>query len=144
MKRCYQAILRMYPAEYRAAFAPEMLSTFQQATEDRRHRGILIRFAFAASELAGLLRGLVSERITKWNEQDAYITERCASLPQSDLPAEVADVQHRLQQLIRSMEFAIAHHDFPKARQCSDEERITRAELRKLARKHNLLSSETL
>ncbi len=144
MKRCYQAILWLYPAEYRSVFGPEMIATFEHANEDRRNRGFLTRIRFLASEFAGLLRGLVSERIAKWRARDAYMTERCTSRLESDLPTEIIEAQKRLQQLIRSMEFAIAHHDFPKARHCSDEERITRAQLRQLARKHQVLDPDAL
>jgi hypothetical protein len=47
-------------------------------------------------------------------------------------------VQTCLERALASMEFAIVHHDFPKARFYSDQERVTRAQLRRLIREYNL------
>ena len=133
MQRFYRAILGLYPAEYRSAFTTEMVEAFQEASASFRKRGLLEWIWFATREFAGLLKGAVAEHIAKWNTQDAYLTSRSASRPDSDeFPVEIVDIQRRLEHLIRSMEFAIAHHDFPKARFYSNEERIARALLQRL------------
>jgi hypothetical protein len=134
MQRTYRAILSLYPAEYRAIFAPEMVKVFEQAKADAKKQGVLSFALFAACELGGLLRGLVSERIRKSIAQEAYITSRCECRQDTEAPAEIVDVQRHLEHLIRAMEFAIAHHDFPKARFYSNEERNTRALLQRLLR----------
>ncbi len=132
MQLFYRAILRLYPAEYRAVFAPEMLATFDQAAMDSRKRGVLHFVSFATREFAGLLKGLFAEQMAKWAAQEAYITSRSSSTDSTQLPAEIVEVQSRLAHLLRGMEFAIAHHDFPKARFYSNEERVTRAMLERL------------
>ncbi len=65
MRRAYQAILLLYPAEHRATFAPEMMETFDEAAVEWRKRGSAAYFCFAARELTGLLTGLFREWISK-------------------------------------------------------------------------------
>jgi hypothetical protein len=127
MRRLYQFILKFYPAEYRAAFAAEVLATFDQAIADSRQRGRVLRFA--TWELLGLLTGLLTEWAAKRARGPRYL-----AAPDSPLPEEIIDIHEHIQELIRNMEFAIAHHDFPNARRYSDEERIARARLNELIR----------
>jgi hypothetical protein len=127
MRRLYQFILQFYPAEYRAAFAAEMLATFDGAAAGFRHRGRWLRFA--ARELLGLVAGLPAEWTAKRTHGQQYLAPH-----QSTLPDEIVDIQKQIQELIRGMEFAIAHHDFPNARRYSDEERIARSRLNGLIR----------
>lgn len=139
MHRFYGAVLRLYPSEYRAAFAGEMLDTFDQASRSVRARGPLAFARFLASESAGLIKGLFSEWIAKSASRYAYMMACPQPLP-PDFTApthEIAEVQVRLQRVIRCMEYAIAHHDFPKARFYSNVERFTRAKLDYLVRQYN-------
>lgn len=129
MRRLYQSILKLYPTEYQAAFTVEMLATFDQATAASRRRGGTAFLRFCASELCGLLTGLLIEWAAKRAHGAQYVAWQ-----QSNLPDEIAGLHQHIQQLIRSMEFAIAHHDFPNARRYSDEERIARARLNELIR----------
>lgn len=138
MQALYRAILRLYPPEYRAAFASEMIEVFEQASVNSGARSLPKRAWFAAREFTGLLKGVVSEHGAKWAAKDTYITSRCASRQDDELPAEIAEVRGRLEDLLRSMEFAIAHHDFPKARFYSNEERMTRALLERLIKQYGL------
>ncbi len=126
MRRLYQFLLKFYPAEYQAAFAREMLATFYQAAAQHR-RAAFARFS--VREVFGLLTGLLTERAAKRTHGRQYLFTQRAGLPD-----EIVEVHQRIQQLIRSMEFAIAHHDFPNARRYSDEERIARARLNELIR----------
>ena len=48
------------------------------------------------------------------------------------MPYEIVAVEDRLEKILRSMEFAIARHDFVKARWYSEEERATRTLLDRL------------
>ena len=141
MRQFYTAILRLYPAQYRQAFEQEMIETFAQAAMDSRRGGPFRFVVFTACELAGLLNGFLFEWTAKWANQEAYITSRSSVPQRTDLPGEVAEAQTRLEHLLRSMEFAIAHHDFPKARFYSNEERIAREQLRRLVRKYRLESA---
>ena len=54
MKRAYAAVLKLYPYDFRAAFAAEMLAAFSAVGADRR-----------GAELAGLLTGAAAEWIAK-------------------------------------------------------------------------------
>ncbi len=125
MRRLYQFILKFYPAEYRAAFAAEMLATFERAAAQHARAGYV---RFSVREVRGLLAGLLTEWAAKRTHGRRYLVS------QSELPDEIVEMHQHIQQLIRSMEYAIAHHDFPNARRYSDEERIARSRLNGLIR----------
>jgi hypothetical protein len=108
-----------------------MLEAFGETHVDIRDRGLVKPILFAGREFAGLARGLVLEHTAKWVAQRAYVTSRCAVRHDSELPTEIVDLQLRLEKVLRSMEAAIAQHDFPKARFYSNEEIKTRALLQK-------------
>jgi hypothetical protein len=131
-------ILQLYPAEHRALFASEMLEAFEHAAMDWRKRGSGACVYFAARELLGLLSGLFKERFAKWKGGNCYVSSRCLSRKEPNLPTEVVEIERRLQRLIGCMEFAIAHHDFPKARRYCDEERVVREQLHRVLNEYKL------
>ena len=104
----------------------------KQASAQSKRRGLPERVLFAVCECIGLLKGAVLQQAAKWAAPDSYITVRSTPRESTGPANELVELQRRLEQLIRSMEFAIAHHDFPKARFYSDQERATRAHLLKL------------
>ena len=57
MRRAYQSLLRLYPYDYRAMFAAEMIAAFDEATQERP--------AARVAELIGLLIGAAAEWIAK-------------------------------------------------------------------------------
>jgi hypothetical protein len=133
MIRAYAVFLRLYPAEHRKIFAAEMQETFEHAVVDRRKQGAAALGIFAAREFFGLMRGLFSEWFAKTTGHQTYLTSSLSE-QSAALPEDVPGMQTHLARLIASMEFAIAHHDFPKARHYSNEERIARAQLQRLLR----------
>lgn len=118
MRRAYSVLLRFYPAEYRALFQSEMLDLMEEASADQRRRGRAAFFWFSLRELAGLACGSGFEWVAKCGRSSRYLD--FAS------PGE-----ERGQFLIRRMEYAIAHHQFAKARYYADEERREREKLQK-------------
>ena len=60
--RAYRAVLRLYPRDYRIAFAAEMVVAFESGAAERRNAGF-VTFAFA--ELTGALAGAATEWIAK-------------------------------------------------------------------------------
>ena len=138
MRDAYQAILQLYPAEYRAIFAPEMLQTFQEAAIERRGRGRAAFLRFAVRELTGLLGGLSREWRAKWTAQDGYMSSHSPFGLGAELPTDMFEIQRRLRRVIGCMEFAIANHDFPKARLYCEEERVTREHLERLKREYDV------
>ena len=130
MRYIYAALLRLYPAEHRQMFAAEMLDTFDQAATDWRARGVLAFACFAGWELTGLLHGLLSEWMAR--ETDLYLCRRARLQEEGDLPTDLAGMKRHLDTLVRNMEFAISHHDFPKARFYSEKERVVRQQLQRL------------
>jgi hypothetical protein len=54
VRRAYRALLRLYPYDFRAAFAAQMLAAFASVGAERR-----------GAELAGLLTGVAAECIAK-------------------------------------------------------------------------------
>jgi hypothetical protein len=132
MRSIYASILLFYPAEYKNVFGSEILSTVEEARRQLGTQGLLKRSAFICSETVGLLTGLIREWSAKWIHREAYITARCSVQGAAPGVTQISELEDRLRILIRNMEFAIAHHDFPKARFYSDEERTTRALLERL------------
>jgi hypothetical protein len=61
LKRAYEILLRLYPADHRALFAAEMLTAFEEAVEERRERGWAVFARFALAELVGLVIGAWAE-----------------------------------------------------------------------------------
>jgi hypothetical protein len=61
MKRAYDILLRLYPADYKALFAAEMSATFEEVARERRGHGWAVFARFASAELAGLLIGAGAE-----------------------------------------------------------------------------------
>jgi hypothetical protein len=65
VKRAYTTLLRLYPRDYRALFAAEMLTAFEITAGERHAAGRPVYFCFVAAELIGLVKGVVSEWIVK-------------------------------------------------------------------------------
>jgi hypothetical protein len=113
-----------------------MIGVFDQASADARRQRVLKRVRFFLFEFAALLRGLIAEEVAKWTAGEGYVTSRCSAKPQEGASGQIADAERHLEYVLRSMEFAIAHHDFPRARYFSNEEYAARARLQQLAASH--------
>jgi len=130
MLKAYGAILKLYPARHRAIFEREMLESFAQVQAKWRGTGSAAYGCFAAREFAGLCGGMVREWIFQGKAQDRYWHSYGLAIGKGELPTDAAEIQQQIRKLIVWMEFAIAHHDFPKARLCCDRERVLREQLR--------------
>ncbi|HEX4169072.1 MAG TPA: hypothetical protein VHZ55_26705 [Bryobacteraceae bacterium] len=106
MNFTYTLLLKLYPSAHRRVFEAEMLEVMQRAERERS--------VFA--EWAGLLPGAALAWLKRAPEE-----------------LEGTTAEQRVQMHIRAMEYAIAHHQFAKARHHSDEERKARRELRQLS-----------
>jgi hypothetical protein len=159
IERAYQALLRLYPADYKVLFADDMLDTFGKAAEECRARGRLrfVRFAFA--ELASLVIGAVNEWIAKLTTDRSVRGRRLPDLRMMRPPGvpgrlwfagartglskgcmqdEVVEAEKRIDIIIDHMVHAIANHDFPKARFYWGQEHAAREHLRRLREMHNI------
>ena len=133
MRNIYAALLRLYPMEFQQVFAAEMIDTFEQAARDWRGRGRLALWCFAGWEMAGLLRGLATEWMEKSSARDEYVRS-CARLQERcSHPTKAARIERRIERAIRGMEFAIANHDFPRARFYAKAEGLLREQLQRLS-----------
>ncbi len=121
-KRLYQTLLRLYPADFKASFAAEMLDTFARAAGDRRARGRLRYARFVLSELAGLAIAIPAEWFARASPRPAVAGHHDESIAP----------EKQLKKIISLMEHAIANHDFPKARFYSELERAVRERLQHL------------
>jgi hypothetical protein len=65
LERAYQSALRLYPADYRARFAEEMLTAFEQAVTDHHRAGRVASVRFAVAELTALVSGIGAEWLAK-------------------------------------------------------------------------------
>ena len=139
--RAYEVLLRLYPRDYRATFAGEMLAAFRTGSEERRGQGSGAYFCFALMELAGLALGAAAEWIAK-STTDSAIRGRCLpdrlKMRPPGVPWEVHYGEARVEFLVERTICAIAHHDFPGARRYSDEERQARESLRFLREKYRV------
>jgi hypothetical protein len=97
-------------------------------------RATLAYWRFAASELIGLLHGLPMEWFAKRTAGEEYLHSCSRSQRRRKLPTKEAEMERLLERLVRKMEFAIAHHDFPKARFYSAAGRKTRKKLERAQR----------
>ncbi|HEX4169409.1 MAG TPA: hypothetical protein VHZ55_28440 [Bryobacteraceae bacterium] len=159
MKRVYQNLLRLYPADFQASFAAEMWNTFFKAEEEYRARGRLRFVHFALAELIGLVVGAATEWFSKWTTdrslrgrslpdlrmlrppgapQNLWFRGACASVSQGGIQDELIETEKRIETFIGHMVHAIANHDFPKARFYSDQERAAREHLRRLREMQSL------
>jgi hypothetical protein len=164
LERAYRTLLRLYPNDYRALFADEMLNTFNQAAAERRQQPRLAFIRFLVGEFIDLASGAGAEWIAKLTTdssirgrclpdlrmmrppgvpQELWFAGTCLNVSEAALPQEVIETQDRIAMLINRMVHAIANHDFPGARRYSYEERQARVELRRLREKHNIDDSES-
>ena len=142
--RAYNALLRLYPRDYRAAFSSEMSRAFEIAASERRGR--LGYPWFVVKELSGLLIGAGAEGIAKLTTS-SFIRGRAlpdrlkmrpagvaweAHYAGEFVPEEIVEVQRRIDANIARMVLAIATHDFVTARKMDIEERRDRETLRRL------------
>ena len=62
----YRTLLRLYPRDYRAAFAAEMSRAFHLAARERRGQGRAAYVGFVLRELTSLMTGAAAEWIAKF------------------------------------------------------------------------------
>jgi hypothetical protein len=141
MRRAYEVLLLLYPRDYRRLFGGEMVAVFEQGAAEQGERGRAAFLRFAAKEMGDLLAGAGAEWISKLTSSSAYIKERRGADQRLAAEEGVNDssaAQQRLELLLRRMEYAIAHHQFQKARWYSDLEQIERAKLRELQERYRV------
>jgi ATP-dependent Clp protease ATP-binding subunit ClpC len=69
----------------------------------------------------------------KYSASEEFVRER------DPLPEDVVELQNRVTLIFRSVQDAVAQHDFAKARQLSQEELLERKKLRSLYQRYGLL-----
>ena len=74
--RVYETLLQLYPHDYRALFAVDMLRTFEQATVERGSQSRLGLQHFLVREFLGVLIGAGGEWIAKVTT-DRWVRGRC-------------------------------------------------------------------
>jgi hypothetical protein len=145
-RQVYAALLRLYPREYRDAFAEEMSSAFETAAEERRAHGRLPFAWFLLAEWGGLLAGAAADRLAKLTTRRSVrgrVLPDLRLMRPPEIPPEVwfaglrrrpaRDEAHgRVDLLVDRMMFAIAARDFKAARDISYQERGERDQLRRL------------
>jgi hypothetical protein len=65
LARLYEFALRLYPADYHARFASEMVIAFEEAADDRCRDGALAALRFARAEATSLILGIGREWLAK-------------------------------------------------------------------------------
>jgi hypothetical protein len=139
--RIFHLLLRLYPPEHQAIFAPEMLDLLKETAYEQRRRGWNAQIRFVLKEGFGLLTGATAEWIAKLTRRDYVTNQRPPGQTEQEaaLPAEVVEAQKLVQSTLRLMDRAIANHQFEKARFYSYEERKAREHLRLLQQKYNIV-----
>jgi hypothetical protein len=64
-QRVFSALLYLYPNDYAALFAGEMITAFQQGCNEHRSQGRAPFVRFVIAELVGLVIGIAAEWIAK-------------------------------------------------------------------------------
>jgi hypothetical protein len=80
IKPIYIVLLRLYPWDYTVAFAPEMLRTFQAASEEERRRGWVSFMGFLLTEFASLAIGVGAEWLAKFTTDESVRGRRLPDL----------------------------------------------------------------
>ncbi len=139
--KIYQALLRLYPAGYRANFGAEMLDAFEKASEDAQALGAAVFVRFVLTEFTSLANGAVAEWMSKLTGRTVY----APLLPvagEGTLPREVFEARRRVAMLTSGMTRAIAAGDFKRARDYSYEDRAARENLRRIGDRYNIRPEE--
>ena len=76
MRRAYGTLLRLYPNDFRALFASEMLSAFEQAVEERRGESRTVFLRFLLRECIDVATGAGAEWIAKLTTESS-VRGRC-------------------------------------------------------------------
>ncbi len=138
MTRAYGLLMRLYPRKHRSVFEKEMTAVFEEAAEEHRRRGWFPFVRFMLAELAGAVKGSCTQWVSGLRREEQSKSAELAQAGDSGLPPEIAQAERRLQGHLRRMEYAIAHHQFTRARFFSEAERREREQLRQLREKHGL------
>ena len=125
----FEGLIALFPAEYRVMFGTEILGVLLARVADRG-----ISFGFVLSETAGLLNGAANEWIAKLGRSDYSSRPRPLTEASTTEPvgSEIDEAEQRIRMILNRMEYAIAHHQFERARLYSFEERRERANLQRL------------
>lgn len=129
MQALFESVIRFYPEEYRTVFGDEMLSVLAQREAEIRQERPLRSLRFWVTELGALIRGAFTEQMAKHSDPRGYGWFSSRVQETGDLAQDRAGLEVYRKEMIRLMERAIAHHDFPRARLYSDEERRAAAML---------------
>ena len=122
MRRIYGALLRLYPRDHRTLFAAEMLTVFEKAAEERQGRGWAVFIRFSLAEVIGLLTGAGAQWIARLTSRRIPLRPICPR-------CELKEAQRHIDFILRSMDYAIANHQFVEARFLSEAERRAREKL---------------
>jgi len=157
--RVFRVLLRLYPSDYAALFADEMINAFEQGCNEYRSQRRAPFVRFVVRELVGLIIGLIAEWIAKLTTDTST---RGRSLPdlrkmrpagvpyelwfaaagtnyrQTSLPMEVAQAQERVRFLLNARVHAATDRDFQAARSYCYEEYRERDKVRFLKKKYGL------
>jgi hypothetical protein len=133
--RLLELLLRLYPKEHRELFGEEMAAVLRQAAEDRRAEGFWAYARFVIWEIAGLVAGAAALWAAQFAGQQRV-------LPSPEVPAappnEIRETEQLIQRSIDCMVYAIANHQFAKARFYSNVEREARARLQNLRDRYGI------
>jgi hypothetical protein len=133
-------LLRLYPREFRTLFAAEMTAVFERAARERQASGWFKFLLFALSETAGLVRGISREWVATVlrTRKHQLVEESRRDELLEGLAAEIIEAQRQTNLLVDQFVYAIAHHQFEKARLYAREEQQARERLAEMLKKHNI------
>ena len=158
MKRIYRTLLGLYPLDYTARFAGQMLAACENAAEEPRARGGAVFLRFAILEMAGLVEGATREWMAKLTTEKSVRGRRLpdlrmmrpvgvprelwfagagATLSGSPAPDDVSQAQRRIALLVSGMTDAIARRDYEQARTLSYQEGRERQKLRRIPKQRS-------
>lgn len=121
MRRAYTLMLRLYPADFQAMFGVEMRESLELSG-----KGV-------TKECFALLIGAVREHAAKCFHSKDYLRNTVDFETSLKSKTTTREMEGLIRRVIGEMEFAIAHHDFPQARVCCEQEERARKRLKQLS-----------
>lgn len=139
MTRIYRTLLRLYPRGYREEFGQEILRVFEQAEREHRTRGWGVYGCFLLTEFCGIVTGAARQWViprcgNPMETRNVELPDESQSRPTSEL----REAEERVAYSLKSMERAIASHDFTGARVWSFEDLKAREKLRTLRDRYGI------
>lgn len=134
LERCFRAVKVEPPSQEDAVRILEGIKDRFEKFHSVQYSGEALTAAVVYSSRHVRNRSLPDKAIDLVDDAGAYLKMKHAG----SMPPEIVEAHRKIRSIVHEMESAIAHHEFEKARLCSDEERKQREALQELEKKFKM------